>query len=319
MQHTNKITDKKTETTYSILLATYNGERFIKEFLCSCPWDKGAKLIVRDDGSTDNTVNIIREFVSNNDVNLTLLEGERLGAMGNFAKLLEQVDTDYFFFADQDDVWEENKIPFMLEAMKQYELKAGENTPLLLYCDAFLIDASGNKFQDSLYSRTTIPNKWNEEFKNVLVMPHVPGCTMLGNKALAKAAVPIAKESVMHDAWVLQIAGALGKIHELDISLVRYRQHDANVFGAKVMTFGTIFKKICDGIKPKYESIVKSQIQAKALLEHCGDLMSNDKKELCKAWANATNEPWLKRRIIYAKYGFRKAGLIHNVVLWVCG
>ncbi len=304
---------------FSILLATYNGADFIKNFLDSCPWPHGADIIMRDDGSSDATLAIINDFCSAQNIPLTILQGERLGAKNNFAKTLEKLDKPYFFFADQDDIWEKDKFAILFKAMHELEAKYGHDIPLLVYSDASLMDADGQIFNNSYLKVAMIPHCWNENFRNVLVMPHVLGCTMLGNKALAKASLPIAAEAVMHDAWVLQVAGALGAIKEVALPLVRYRQHANNVFGMKKNSALGLIKRFLAGRKPKYENIVKSQLQAEALLKHCGDLMDKDKQELCEAWADAKKQPWLKRRYIYAKHGFKKAGLVHNAVLWTCG
>ncbi len=304
---------------YSILLATYNGERFVEEFLKHCPWPSGADIILRDDGSSDDTLTIIQKFCAKQNIALIMLEGERLGAKNNFAKTLECLEKPYFFFADQDDIWEKEKFSTLLQAMHELEASYGHDVPLLVYSDASLMNEDGQIFSNSYLKNAMIPYGWNEQFRNVLVMPHVPGCAMLGNKSLAKAALPIAKEAVMHDAWVLQVAAALGKVKEVALPLVRYRQHSVNVFGAKKRSVKDIIKRVLGGRKPKYENIVQSQRQAAALWQHCGHLMTKEDQILCKAWAEVTAKSWLERRIIYAKYGFKKAGLVHNAVLWTCG
>ncbi len=304
---------------YSILLATYNGSAFIADFLASCPLTKGADIIVRDDGSSDDTLAVIEEFCMIHNIPLTLLQGDRLGAIQSFGKLLERLEKPYFFLADQDDIWEKEKFSILFKAMHELEEQYGDDTPLLVYSDASMMHADGKIFHNSWLKIAMIPYGWNTEFRNVLVMPHAIGCTMLGNKALARAAVPIAPEAIMHDAWLLQIAGALGAIKEVSKPLVRYRQHASNTCGVKKSSLLGLIQRVLDGRKPKYENIVRSQRQAQALLYHCGDLMPEDKRQLCKAWADAQYKSWIKRRLIYAQYGFKKAGFMHNAVLWTCG
>ncbi len=305
--------------SYSVLLATYNGARYMEEFLESCLWSMNADVLVRDDGSQDETLEIIGKFTQKKNISCTVYTGERLGAKNNFAYLLSCLEKPYFFFADQDDIWEAHKIPTMLKAMQELEAKYGKEKPLLVFSDASLMNAQGEIFCNSFFTKSFIPKKWNEDFKNVLVMPFVPGCTMLGNKALAKAALPIAAEAAMHDGWLLQVANALGYARGIDEALIRYRQHDANTLGANVLTLNNVLKKVLNGRKPKYDAIVQTQKQAQALLKHCGSLMPQEKYELCKAWAEVTEKGWLARRVVYGKYGFRKAGWMHNAVLWMCG
>ncbi len=314
LSHHNNI-----DTPYSILLATYNGANYIEDFLSSCPWPSHADLMVSDDGSSDDTLQKIKNFTTRQNVSVTILQGPCLGAKDNFANLLTHLKKPYFFFADQDDIWEQEKIPTMVKAMQKLEATYGQETPLLVYSDASLIDAHGKELHNSFYKSSFLPQKWNEDFRHTIVMPHVPGCTMLGNKALAQASTPMAHEAVMHDAWVLQVAGALGKVHEIEAPLIRYRQHSANVLGANTLTWQNTMKRIANGRKPKYEAIVRSQRQAAALLKHCGDLMKHDTVKMCTAWAEAEHKSWIGRRIVYAKHGFRKAGWVHNAVLWTCG
>ncbi len=304
---------------YTILLATYNGARFIDDFLESCLWSKSSSLLVRDDGSSDSTIKKIQLFAEKNSINYTILTGKNLGPKNNFAKLLEHLEKPYFFFADQDDIWEKHKIPTMLHVMQKLETQYGENTPLLVYSDASLMHISGEIYNNSFFKSAMLPLKWNEDFRNVLVMPHVPGCTMLGNQALAKASLPIAEEATMHDAWVLQVANALGVVCEIEDSLIRYRQHENNVFGANTLSWRNIILKVMQGKKIRHNNIVQSQQHASALFKHCGYLMSDHNSELCQEWAKAKYKSWFERRVLYAKYGFKKAGLVRNSVLWICG
>ncbi len=304
---------------YSILLATYNGERYVEKLLESCPWPNGASLIMRDDGSTDKTLEIVRNFTSRHGVPVIILEGERLGTKNSFAKTLEKLEKPYFLFADQDDVWEKNKISILFKTMQSLETQYGKDTPLLVYSDASLMHEDGDIFHNSWLKASTVPYGWNEKIRQVIVMPHVLGCTMLGNRALARAALPIAEDAIMHDSWVLQVACALGHVREISLPLVRYRQHSTNVYGANVVSLSNVFHKILEGRKPKYKTILQSQKQAGALVKHCGHLMSQDVYGLCTAWSEARKKNWLVRRFLYAKYGFKKAGWLHNLVLWICG
>ncbi len=304
---------------YSILLATYNGSRFIDDFLESCPWPKTADLIVSDDASTDDTIEKIEKFTLSHDISLTLLEGPKRGPKNNFAHLLAHVEKPYFFFADQDDTWEEHKIPTMLEAIQKLEKEYGKETPLLVYSDASLMNVEGVIFHDSFFKKSFVSPNWNQDFRNVLVMPFVAGCTMMGNKALAKAALPIPEEATMHDSWVLQVASALGHTYGIHKPLTRYRQHEANTLGANTLSWKNILQKIINNKKNKHDTIVETQRQAAVLLQNYGLHMSIKNYELCKAWSEAEYKSWLARRFVYAKYGFKKAGWLHNSILWIYG
>ena len=102
-------------------MSTYNGEKFIREQLDSilAQTYKNIEIVVRDDGSKDNTVSIVKEYMQKNS-NITLYEGENLGFIKSFFELLTLVEADYYSYADQDDVWMENKIELAVNSLNEF-------------------------------------------------------------------------------------------------------------------------------------------------------------------------------------------------------
>ena len=130
-----------------ILLAAYNGAKFIRQQIDSIRnqtytnW----RLLIRDDGSNDGTVEIVREYCEMDDrIELILNDTERHGAFLNFWQLIDIAyhgeDYDYYFFSDQDDIWEPNKI----ERMVEFAEEQNEQIPMLFYSDMKIIDGANN-------------------------------------------------------------------------------------------------------------------------------------------------------------------------------
>ena len=106
----------------AVIMSTYNGEKFVREQLDSIinQTYKNVEIVVRDDGSSDNTVAIIKEYQQTNK-NITLHEGKNLGFIKSFFELLKLVDADYYSYADQDDVWIENKIELAVQELNKLD------------------------------------------------------------------------------------------------------------------------------------------------------------------------------------------------------
>ncbi len=223
--------------TVDVLMATYNGETYLEEQVQSIQdqtfgqW----RLLVCDDGSTDGTPGLIRRLAGE-DGRIHVLEDERLhrGPSGRFLWLLGQSDAGYVLFSDQDDVWAPNKVEELLLAARQCEEELGDDVPVLAFCDAEVVDSTLSPVAPS-FLRLEHFDPSATQFRRLLVGNMAPGCTMLINRALIDALgeVEDVQGIVMHDWWIMLVAAALGKIAFVDQPLVKYRQHGANVEGAR--------------------------------------------------------------------------------------
>ncbi|MDR2726782.1 MAG: glycosyltransferase, partial [Deltaproteobacteria bacterium] len=302
----------------SVLLPTYNGAAWIASFLASCRLHEHGDILICDDGSSDATTAVIERVKQQRGLRISLRKGARLGVMRNVSRLLEDLEKPYFLLADQDDIWEKDKISALFEAMRRLEADHAAGAPLLVYSDAALINTENAVTHPSYFRATRTPPAWSESFRNALVMSNAPGCTMLGNRALAKAALPIPGEAFMHDWWLLLVAGALGGVRAVDAPLVRYRQHGANLMGAAIWGVRSMCSRFASGRARGRGLIRKTQAQAAALLTHCGHAMPSDKRTLCAAWAGMPERFWIKRVRICLEMGFKKPGMARNGGLLVC-
>ncbi len=225
--------DKNKHT--AILLATYNGENFIKEQLNSLYSQtcKDWTLYVHDDGSTDNTATVLREFSLGNS-NMTIMDYPKMGnPKDNFMSMLEKVDADYYLFCDQDDRWVSDKIEKEMNHMHLLEEK-NPGKPVLVFSDLYVTDKRLNILSNSMWEHGGIRPELLKDFSLGGAFQYVTGCTMLFNKEAKKAALshPYAK-ATMHDIWitlcVLKEKGIVSGIYE---PLVYYRQHESNTLGA---------------------------------------------------------------------------------------
>ena len=217
----------------NILMATYNGEKYLKEQIDSILGQsyKNFNLFICDDGSTDSTVDIIQEYMLNNE-NIFLEHSSHLGACQNFANLIKNHnDAEYIMLCDQDDVWDSKKIEKSLNALEKYETE-----PALLYSDKVYVDENLNEL--------SMPNrKYEDTYKSLLFQCHIYGCTVMLNRKLIEI-VDIPQYASMHDHWISLLAAYYGKIIHLEEPLMLYRQHSGNVTGG-VNQF-SLAKKIHD-------------------------------------------------------------------------
>ncbi|MCD8265884.1 MAG: glycosyltransferase [Prevotellaceae bacterium] len=208
--------------TVQVLMSTFNGSRFLSEQLESIYAQRGvvARLLVRDDGSTDNTVDLLwHEQVQGR---LRWYTGQNLGPARSFLDLLEKADdgADLYAFSDQDDVWDDDKLLVASSAI------GGERRPALYFCQTRLVDERlGDLPQMPISPRLT--------YGEALVYQFVGGCTMVFNKALRDIVTRYTPEYLrMHDVWIYDIAQAVGAKVVFDaVPHIRYRQHSGNVIG----------------------------------------------------------------------------------------
>lgn len=222
-----------------ILLGTFNGEKYLHEQIASIVGQTYPHwlLIIRDDGSRDETVAIIeRWLVKDKRIRFLRDQAGNLGAGRNFAGLLEyafQQGADYFVFADQDDVWKEEKLQLQIDNIHQAESSCAADVPILLHSDLQVVDENLTLIHSSFMGFQNIRHERHDPLKVLVVQNFVTGCTVIMNRRLAEIALPIPNEALMHDWWLALCAAAFGKIYYVPDALVCYRQHGSNKVGAK--------------------------------------------------------------------------------------
>jgi glycosyltransferase involved in cell wall biosynthesis len=206
----------------AVLLSSYNGAQFIRAQLDSILRQIGVdiSLFIRDDGSTDDTTTILMEY-ANTYSNIFVELGQNVGVFNSFMSLLKQADGyfDYFSFADQDDIWKEEKL---LTAVKHLKNVPNHEPAMyygrLEYTDEFL----------NILGFSQIPQ--NTGFYNALVQNQATGCTIVLNRnAREVICSSIPKWALMHDWWCYLVVSAFGKVIYDEIPMIYYRKHGKNV------------------------------------------------------------------------------------------
>lgn len=214
----------------AILMSTYNGERFLAEQIESLLAQTHLRwrLYIRDDGSTDGTLAILRRYAAR-DLRILLCDDPEphRGVRDSFLWLLRHVEEDRYMFCDQDDVWLPEKIAVSLVA-----LPPDEETPALVCTDLKVTDQDLNVTEESMWrANHTADIALRPEFLRVAAM--YPGCTMLFNRAARDAVLEHDRfPGIIHDQAVsLSVLKAGGSIIPLPQATILYRQHDGNAIG----------------------------------------------------------------------------------------
>lgn len=220
-----------------VLMSTYNGELYIQEQIESilAQKDVEVELIVRDDGSTDDTIDILNNYKDCNK--LTWYSGDNLGAAKSFMDLIyNSPNAGYYAFCDQDDIWLKDKLAIAISKLKEFDF----SLPMLYYGRPRLVDANGNLL-DAMASSDKMFT-----FGGSIINSNCTGCTMVFNRTLMEIVKKHRPKYVsMHDSWVHKVCiihhGIL--VYDEDVHIL-YRQHGNNVIGVTNSFIGRIKKHI---------------------------------------------------------------------------
>ena len=191
----------------AILMSTYNGSKYLRDQINSIinQTYKNWHLYIRDDGSSDNTIGILKEYTKL-DKRITIFTGEKnIGVFRSFMKLLQNIDSDFFMFSDQDDVWLKDKIKLTLDNM----IKQDNNVPVCVYTNYQPVDRTLSKNVGAKL------NYISNDFTDLIFTNYVTGCTMMINNCL-KSKIDFDNLNYtyiyMHDWWLALIASEFGEL-----------------------------------------------------------------------------------------------------------
>lgn len=279
-----------------VLLSTYNGEKYLREQLESLlkQGNVDLKILIRDDGSKDHTIDIIDEFIDKNS-NIQLIRGKNIGVVRSFFELIELADEeiDYYAFCDQDDYWKDDKL---LIAVNRLEDEKEVLMPLLYCSKTITTDQNLN-----IKSASSIPKK-PLKIENAVVENIATGCTVVFNKSCKETIVSKKVDFnniLMHDWWLYMVSLVLGKVIYDTESFIYYRQHASNVVGGNISLLNSYKKKFKRFLSSESKGLLV--LQAKELLKlYETEIGNNDRLFLEKFVKN--------RSAFFAKLNFAFLG-----------
>lgn len=291
-----------------ILMATYNGEKYLRNQILSLLQQtyKNWRLLIRDDGSTDTTLEIINEF-RNIDGRIQLIDNLGLHKSGpgkNFMKLTQEASAKYVIFCDQDDIWLEKK----LELLINYANEKFDNGPCLAYCDAHGYSDSQGIIE--IHSISQLHARSLREF--LFFNAGYQGCSMLFNRALCNMAAHYqAKYFYMHDDVVSLLAHVFGKVFFLPKPLMLYRQHRNNVTGNISVGFTKKLKRIFS----RHTFVISKNhyIEKKSFYEAYANEIKEEDRKTFEAYLSYPSKKRLNRIWLVVRHRFSIGG--HHIPL----
>lgn len=273
-----------------VLLSSYNGEKYIKEQIDSLLNQniEGLKIVVRDDGSKDKTLEILQSYKK--DEKVDYYTGENLRSAKSFWDLLKNApQADYYAFCDQDDFWFENKLSKAIELLSS---EKNQNQPLL-YCGSVIV--TDDKLNPIAQSVSEVRDHYTD-FAHSLIYSLAPGCTFVFNDLAREQMLKFDVEKYgiyMHDWLAHQIIAMTGKVLYDKNPYMYYRQHGNNVVGAQKQGL----KKYIEKIKRFFgaKTPVRSTM-ALAILEQYKDSISQENIEILNLVANYKINRILKKQ-----------------------
>lgn len=294
-----------------ILMATYNGADFVAEQIQSLidqtytEW----QLIVHDDGSTDNTTDIVRQFGAKDKRIKLIDDGKRhLGVAKNFIHLLDYSTDRYVMFCDQDDIWLPHKVATMLAAIERKD----NSVPQAIFANAYLWNEQRGIISDknTLYYPRTVRDL-------LFLNSGVQGASSIFNAAMRQIMRAPLSYYAMHDHVLTLSAVTLGEIDYIDLPLMKYRQHSHNVTGNAP---GSMRKKIATLVKNRHNTVVFAEhlYGLRSFYDYYKNSIGTEDQKLIETFLALPNKNTLQRLTAIVKNRYSIFGSTWLLVLKVC-
>lgn len=302
----------------AILLATYNGERYLKEMIESLKCQSFQEYVcyIHDDGSTDGTCEVIDKYCMDDPIQFKRLLGPATGsAKASFMWMLSQVEAEYYMFADQDDVWIPEKIEKTMKCLEN-------NSAWCVGTDLCVTDENLNVIAPNMMEWIGCDLLRNHPHQ-LMIDNVVAGCTMLFNRKLRDIAIQCKNvdKIFMHDQWVAVIAAMYGKLTVLNESTILYRQHGDNEKGAVHENIGGKLLRLRRELllgsmrKEKKRFLQESRDLAKEL-NSVNDLPEHE-REFLKEFAQIEEKSKLQRILFYKKNKLSRKSKLSTLWMWM--
>jgi glycosyltransferase involved in cell wall biosynthesis len=292
----------------AVLLATYNGERYLAEQIESLlsQTHRNWTLYVSDDGSCDSTLDILERYRVDMGSRLHIFQGPKRGFAANFLSMIadDAITADYFAFCDQDDLWHPDKLERAIAWLKLQP----SNRPVLYCSRTRLVSEHGDPLGFSPLFRKP------PSFRNAIVQSIAGGNTMVFNAALKNLVSESGNPAIVsHDWWLYMLAsGCNGKIFYDPTPAVDYRQHNANLIGSNV-SLKSRLKRLRNVLSGHFLAWNEINLEA---LEGCKHLLSDESRQTLECFSNARRTHTLGRVSGTLRSGIYRQGRLESLALF---
>lgn len=273
-------------------MSTYNGEKYLQsqlESIFAQNIDCDVDVIVRDDGSSDNTTSILNEYSMLNM--LKWYRGENIGPALSFMELLDNCgEYDYYAFADQDDFWLPDKLQKAKNSLMDIEI------PGVYFSNAMIVDEQLRPVGRNVYKRCP-----KLDFYTLSIAGGILGCTMVMNKKMVNIIKKkkVHKNVIMHDFFVAQLCTSIDCILKYDNApTLLYRQHGNNEVGVSYSVYSKIKERVQSVTTKSKVSIAE---QSSELMILYGKYMTNDKIYWLRKVADYKNSFWSRCQLAMSR------------------
>lgn len=304
-----------------IVMATFNGENYLEEQLLSIEdqtypqW----RLTVRDDGSSDRTMDILnrfRERMGNDKVRIVRNDPPSGSGKNNFMGLLKDCEGRYIMCCDQDDIWHPDKIQKTLACMRKMEKRYGERAPLMVHTDLRVVNEALHELHPSMHRYVDLAH--DGKLAHELIQNQVTGCTVLINRPL-KAYLDRTVDTekiLMHDHWLALIAIVFGRLGYLNAPTIDYRQHSDNSVGAPdARSMAYLWQRFRRGKEQFRQDMKMSAEQCGYFCQIYASCIENKKMlQLLDNYASLYIKTKPARIRTFFRYGFWKKGVLRKIM-----
>lgn len=291
-------------TKISVVMATFNGEKYLEGQLNSILSQtlKPDEIIVNDDCSTDATLEILRRYKLEHQINV-FVNFEQLGLIENFKKAVSKAKTgNYIALSDQDDVWYPEKLEKCASSLLNFDQN---DIPCLVHSDLLFVDTNDNVLNSS-FRRSLGQHKYQQNLSTLVYGNFVNGCTSLFNPVLRKFFLSMPDSIALnHDGWMALIAFTFGRAAYVDEPLVRYRKHENN---ASISYEKRIDNRYINVVKQLFESFksndsfMKAQFDTVEQFYQCyHTVITEDKQKIFEDFLKLKNAGFLTKKLAFAR------------------
>jgi hypothetical protein len=306
-----------------IAMGTFNGAAYLPSQIDSIlgQTHDNWRLLIRDDGSDDDTVSIIKDYCGRFEGRVQHIEDDlgRLGAKRNFSAILARTSADFVMFADQDDVWYPTKIQVTCDKARELQARARPEEPVLVFSDLAVVDSRGEPIARSYWRYAGIDPARCLRLNHLLVENPAPGCTMLMNRRLRELILPVPECAVMHDWYAMLTATCIGHVAFVPFATGCYRQHARNTIGVQPWDLRRALSSVREVRTRVRKIIVHAQAQAEEVLTRHGPRMHQKQLELIRDFVHLRGEGFATRKAAMLRHGFVKTALFKSLAMVLFG